>query len=277
MMKSKMINIGCGSIHHPDWINLDVASDDPAVMSVNIIQGLPFERSSVSVCYSSHVLEHLDKKAAASFLTECFRVLSSGGVVRLVVPDLEVIAREYLKHLALAVSGSNTAAQDYDWIMLEMYDQVARNVPGGEMVDFLANLPAEQRAYVRSRVGAEADRIWEVHSANSSNASSNPLNVGLGSLSRWRLKLASMLVRFIAGESALNSFKRGLFRDGGEVHQWMYDRYSLKRLLEQVGFVDIKVCAADESRIAGYEKYALDMKNGAVRKPDSLFIEATKP
>ncbi|HSH72707.1 MAG TPA: methyltransferase domain-containing protein [Methylophilaceae bacterium] len=277
MTQSKMINIGCGSIHHPEWINLDVASDDPEVLSVDITRGLPFKNSSIDVCYSSHVLEHLDKRAAKVFLTECFRVLSSGGSIRLVVPDLEVIAREYLKHLELAAVGNQSAFSDYDWIMLEMYDQVARATPGGEMANFLVHLPESQRAYVRSRIGAEADRLWMTDNDHTVNSSRKRSKCFLEIQKRWRLRLARLLVRLVAGKSALDSFKRGLFRDTGEVHQWMYDRYSLKRSLEQVGFVNVKVCAAEESRISGYQEYALDIKDGAVRKPDSLFIEASKP
>jgi hypothetical protein len=145
------------------------------------------------------------------------------------------------------------------------------------MANFLVHLPENQRAYVRSRIGAEADRLWVAdnnHIVNSSKKRSKSFHE---IQKQWRLRLARLLVCLIAGKSALESFKRGLFRDGGEVHQWMYDRYSLKRLLEQAGFVTVKVCMADESRIPNYQKYQLDTNNGIVRKPDSLFIEATKP
>jgi hypothetical protein len=57
----------------------------------------------------------------------------------------------------------------------------------------------------------------------------------------------------------------------------MYDRYSLKRLLENTGFVNVKICTANESRIPVYEKYSLDVLSGIVRKPDSLYIEGSKP
>jgi hypothetical protein len=56
----------------------------------------------------------------------------------------------------------------------------------------------------------------------------------------------------------------------------MYDRVSLKRLLEESGFTRIRVCSAFESRISGFASFGLDVINGAVRKPDSLFMEAVK-
>lgn len=278
MADGKMINIGCGAIHHPDWINLDIASDDPAVMPVDITRGLPFASASVSVCYSSHVLEHMDRQAARFMLDECFRVLQSGGVLRLVVPDLEAIAREYLTILEKLVQGDSSRAQDYDWIMLEMYDQVARNRAGGEMVTFLTRLAPKSRAYVISRIGDEAERIWESAVATAKSAPSvTSMQAWHKRFNHFRLQLASLIVRLIAGRAAATSLIRGVFRDSGEVHQWMYDRYSLGRLLEQAGFTAVKVCKAHESSIVGFDAYDLDTKSGKVRKPDSLFIEALKP
>ena len=68
-----------------------------------------------------------------------------------------------------------------------------------------------------------------------------------------------------------------MFRNSGEVHRWMYDRYSLSRLLTESGFINIQICQADESSIPDFNTYELDTCQGKVRKPDSLFIEATKP
>ena len=58
----------------------------------------------------------------------------------------------------------------------------------------------------------------------------------------------------------------------------MYDRFSLRRLLQQSGFTDVAVCGADESRITGFEDYLLDVEpGGQIRKPVSLFMEGVKP
>ena len=58
----------------------------------------------------------------------------------------------------------------------------------------------------------------------------------------------------------------------------MYDRWSLRVLLERTGFHEIKVCAASESQISDFDRYRLDLNaDGSVRKPDSLFMEARKP
>lgn len=276
MVQDIMINIGCGAIHHPDWINLDIASDDPAVMQVDITRGLPFDASTASVCYSSHVLEHMDLGSARSLIDECFRVLKPGGLLRLAVPDLEAITREYLVLLDQLKQGDDTRVKDYEWIMLEMYDQVSRNRPGGEMADFLSRLPPSAREYVCKRIGEEAERFWATP-APASTLQVNHLQLWCKRFNRYRLRLASFLVRIVAGQRAARSFERGVFRDSGEIHQWMYDRYSLGRLLNASGFVQVLVREAHESGIDGFVKYGLDTVNGKVRKPDSLFIEATRP
>jgi hypothetical protein len=92
-----------------------------------------------------------------------------------------------------------------------------------------------------------------------------------------RIELASFLVMIIAGAGANKAFREGLFRESGEIHRWMYDRFSLERLLTQAGFVDVKVCRADMSAIPDFNSYDLDTQCEIVRKPDSLYMEAVKP
>jgi hypothetical protein len=68
----------------------------------------------------------------------------------------------------------------------------------------------------------------------------------------------------------------GKFRLGGEIHQWMYDRYSLSKLLVDVGFTQVEIKDAFTSRIPNWASYQLESKNGIIYKPDSLFMEAIK-
>lgn len=68
----------------------------------NVNNGLPFVAGEVAVVYASHMLEHLTRKQGQALLRECYRVLAPGGIVRLVVPDLERLARLYLERKAHA-------------------------------------------------------------------------------------------------------------------------------------------------------------------------------
>jgi SAM-dependent methyltransferase len=63
----------------------------------------------------------------------------------------------------------------------------------------------------------------------------------------------------------------------GELHRWMYDRFSLARRLGAAGFVDISVEAADTSRISDWKSFGLDTEaDGSPYKPGSLYVEAQK-
>lgn len=277
-MSDELLNIGCGPIFHPEWVNIDLISTSPYVQSYDIRKGLPFPDAYFKGCYSSHLVEHLARDEACRLLAEISRVLKPGGVVRVVVPDLEMIARIYIATLEQVESGSVELESNYDWIVLELYDQMVRHFSGGEMGRYLAKSTLNNKDFVLSRMGAVATNHW---------TGNNPVQVSIWtklksySLSRFiqqsRIAVAKQIVRLIAGNQAGRSFEEGLFRNSGEIHRWMYDRFSLRRLLEQAGFVEVGVCQADESRILNFNYYNLDVINGQIRKPDSLFMEGIKP
>jgi len=118
------INIGCGQTPTRGWKNFDNSlslrlskvSLVPAVLyrlgllegpqyqfirfarENNIeygdgTKGLPLKQGSCDVIYSSHMLEHLDRNGADSFLREAYRILCPNGIIRIAVPDL-------MKHVA---------------------------------------------------------------------------------------------------------------------------------------------------------------------------------
>jgi SAM-dependent methyltransferase len=274
----RLLNIGCGSTLHPDWTNIDSVAVSPAVQSHDLRKGLPYPDEYFDVCYSSHVLEHLTLNEARNLLSEIKRVLKPQGVVRVVVPDLAAIARSYLAMLEQAEVGEVNAEDNYDWMMLELCDQMVRRFSGGEMRGYLASPTIKNKDFVRMRVGLEAERLWAV----AGHAPPPSLLRRIASypwprlIPKFRVMLAQSLVRVFAGEESRKAFVEGSFRRSGEVHQWMYDRFSLCRLLAQSGFVDICVCRADESRIPDFRAYELDTIGEEVRKPDSLFMEGIR-
>lgn len=62
----------------------------------NATKGLPLKSGSVEVIYSSHMFEHLDREEADMFLNEARRILCSGGIIRLAVPDIRIRAERYI-------------------------------------------------------------------------------------------------------------------------------------------------------------------------------------
>ena len=70
----------------------------------------------------------------------------------------------------------------------------------------------------------------------------------------------------------------GQFRLSGELHQWMYDRFSLSRLMVNSGFISPVAKNTAESSILGWGSYHLDEDSaGKPYKPDLIFVEAIKP
>jgi SAM-dependent methyltransferase len=57
---------------------------------------IPCASGSVAAVYSSHMIEHLDRREAHAFLAEVRRILRPGGVVRIAAPDIARLVREYL-------------------------------------------------------------------------------------------------------------------------------------------------------------------------------------
>ncbi|HMH44264.1 MAG TPA: methyltransferase domain-containing protein [Pyrinomonadaceae bacterium] len=276
----RYLNLGCGSRYHSGWINIDIVPAGPGVIAHDLRQGIPLADNSCEAVYHSHVLEHLRRPEALQLLRECYRVLKPGGILRVAIPDLERICRIYLEKLEAALK-SDSARGDYDWMMIELYDQAVREQTGGEMREFLISQSAPNEAFVYERIGEEGREI--IHSDNhvtarSRTRSANPL-ISL----RFRFdsimnRCVKVLLRLMRGKPAVRAQEIGAFRLGGEVHQWMYDRYSLARLLMAAGFQRPRQQSPTESQIDNWSSFNLDTSpDGTIIKPDSLFMEATKP
>jgi SAM-dependent methyltransferase len=70
---------------------------------------------------------------------------------------------------------------------------------------------------------------------------------------------------------------RGDAAKAGELHHWMYDEHSLRKLLTTAGFQDCRKEMCSTSRIDGWNGFCLDTKEGgSPYKRDSLYMEAVK-
>lgn len=82
----------------------------------DLSKGIPFGNDSVDAVYHSHLLEHLQREDAISFLREAQRVLKPGGIHRIAVPDLELACKRYLEHVAKCDSGEADPREHEDYI-----------------------------------------------------------------------------------------------------------------------------------------------------------------
>lgn len=252
------LNIGCGNIYSPEWNNVDFIKNKD-ITYCNILKGLPYPDASMDFIYSSHVLEHLSTQEADSLMTEISRILKRGGFLRIVVPDLQGVCEEYLACL-------NDAEKDptkqnnlrYDWIMLELIDQMVRQKSGGLMRETI-NSSIFDKDYAYERVG---------DIALSGRTATTIVDT---KLIAWLKKIKRFLKR-VAGASSDP-------RKTGELHKWMYDKFSLRRLLESHGFDNVTTTDFDKSSIQNWDLYQFDRSKFdplKKKKPESIYIEGKK-
>lgn len=266
----RCLNLGCGQRFHPEWVNLDLHPSSPSVRAWDLHKDLPFSEGSFDVVYHSHVLEHFSKAEGLQFLGECRRVLRSGGVIRVAIPDLEQIARLYIEALGKSLAGDPAWQARYEWILLEMYDQTVRRASGGEMLNYVQQDPIPERDFIAKRLGGTFDQI-EAEAAKSAGGGSDKVFSGV------RNYISRKVARVALGRNGIRAYDEGTFRLSGEIHRWMYDGYSLGRALDKAGFISARQMGAAESAIPRWASFNLDTQpDGSAYKPDSIYMEAKR-
>jgi SAM-dependent methyltransferase len=255
-----LLNLGCGDRTDPAWVNIDQSArgrlraipgirrlvggpNPPGYVNWDLRRGIPCADGAAAVAYASHMLEHLQQPEADAFLREAYRVLQPGGIARIVVPDLEQLARDYLAALERwrdCGAGAGPNEEAYDWSVILLLDQMVRRQPGGAMAPWLRarrDLP-----FVRGMHG---------------------------------------IFREIAEGAEHGSVFRKLWRPDpartGELHQWMYDEESLRRALHRAGFREARRTGHLESNIPAWTSYHLDADpDGTPHHPGSVWMEALR-
>lgn len=265
------VNIACGDSYIDSWLNLDYSPVSSKVTKVNILGGLPCSDASVDVIYSSHFLEHIPRHKVNQFLIECFRVLKSKGVIRLVLPDFEEMARNYLKYRE---SGSH---QEADFLMLEIFDQMVRTTPGGELGYYYSQLEESDPKMIRfvrertgfrigfnKKVSSWRERIFKIKN--------NPATI-FHFVENMYIKLVVKLLPSAFKEQNVS------LSEIGERHMWMYDYHVVQKLLLSFGFKSVNRCSAVTSSINEFPFFPLEVDEiGNPRKgEESMYIEAIKP
>jgi predicted SAM-dependent methyltransferase len=116
MSKEKYIQYGSGFSAPSEWRNFDASPTlrferlpvigrlytknatrfPDNVEYGDIVKGLPVAADSCTGVYCSHILEHLSLTDFRIALGNTYNLLQAGGIFRLVVPDLDYLARQYL-------------------------------------------------------------------------------------------------------------------------------------------------------------------------------------
>ena len=91
------VNYGCGGNLLDGWLNVDLFPNDaPNYRMINLLEKHPFPDKAFRYGFSEDVLEHLNQAESIFFLSEIYRTLAAGGILRLSFPGLEgVLERHY--------------------------------------------------------------------------------------------------------------------------------------------------------------------------------------
>lgn len=159
----KLLNLACGTLAHPDWNNVDfsfyalfrkhmtfskimhklwiLSADrysnleriDRDIIRWDLRRGIPFDNEIFHFIYCAQFIEHLRKKEVSPFLKECYRTLVTGGIIRVVTPDLERMVLNYLNALTKVKEQYNDGKlwNLYDKTLEKILDQMVRDTSVG--------------------------------------------------------------------------------------------------------------------------------------------------
>ena len=90
----KGINLGSGNWKYKNWIGYDKLNND--YLNENTI--LPHKNNSLNYVYSCHFFEHIHDNTINNLLKESYRILKNGGIIRIVVPDFQLMHNKYVNN-----------------------------------------------------------------------------------------------------------------------------------------------------------------------------------
>jgi len=118
MSKTKL-NLGCGIIYKPGYINIDKFDSSIADIICDV-ENLPFKSNSVDLIEAFQLIEHFDYIHCKYILSEWFRVLKPEGILILETPDLEKSFKKFpkanletKKELLRWIYGTNTLGMEH--------------------------------------------------------------------------------------------------------------------------------------------------------------------
>ncbi len=109
------INVGCGDDVRDGWVNVDIRATRPSVIVHDLSRfPWPFSDNSADEMLLSDFLEHFPYADTDRILLECYRVLKTGGIVTIQVPDAVHTARALIQEGEYLCNRCGGAMSDYE-------------------------------------------------------------------------------------------------------------------------------------------------------------------
>jgi predicted SAM-dependent methyltransferase len=109
----KKIQIGCGTNVLEGWLNTDLKISDQ-ILYLDAGEKFQLESDSFDFVYSEHLFEHLKVGQQLNMLTESYRILKKGGVLRIATPSIDFLFQLYEN------SKSSTMIDYVDWAVINI-------------------------------------------------------------------------------------------------------------------------------------------------------------
>ena len=241
-----MLNVGCGTKMNPQWNNIDFSlyarlARHPFVARLLHQFGLLSNERFRTLSQVDPAILHWDLLNGIPFGDNAFDVLYHS---------------HFLEHL-----DKNLAT----FVLRECYRVLK---PGGSIRIAVPDLYAIVMRYVSSVAQLEKG---DTSALTDHQQAIDDLFEQMVRQEPWGTTLQRGWVR------GIERFLRGDAAAAGELHRWMYDRYSLGELMSCVSFRGIKTETPSSSAIDGWSDFGLDVnEDGTVYKPGSLYIEGRK-
>ena len=109
MCNGVRLHLGCGNVHRPGYVNVDLFDSSVADVKGDVTR-LPFATASADGIEAFHVIEHFDYIHCKYALSEWFRVLKGDGELVLETPEISGTFKQFLK------SDANSQEKRLQWI-----------------------------------------------------------------------------------------------------------------------------------------------------------------
>jgi predicted SAM-dependent methyltransferase len=91
----KKLHLGCGRNLLEGWLNTDINPVNGSSYRLDSTHPFPLPDDAFHFVFSEHMIEHITFAQGQQMLSECFRVLRPGGVIRISTPDLSFLMDLY--------------------------------------------------------------------------------------------------------------------------------------------------------------------------------------
>ncbi len=93
------LNLGCGTTHLKDCINVDVNEALKPDMCFDLTKDWPLDSECADKIYFFHTIEHIRKIHHKWILSECHRVLKPEGVIIISFPEFLRVAENWINNV----------------------------------------------------------------------------------------------------------------------------------------------------------------------------------